>query len=92
MRCSRPVNVVKAPGLAGGIYLLLVLTPRAGSAEAAEGRPSRIKDRPQFFASALAKIGIRPTSLQSSENEGALGDKGEGRGEKNSYLESAVTH
>ncbi len=82
MRCSRPVNVVKAPGLAGGIYLLLVSTPRAGSAEAAEGRPSRIQDTAQFFDSPLAKIGSRPTSSQSPENEGAPGDKGEGRGEK----------
>ena len=42
----------------------LGLTPSEGSAEAAPGRPSRIKDTPQSFDSHLAKIRSRPTSSQ----------------------------
>jgi hypothetical protein len=65
----------------------LDLTPRTGSAEAAAGRPSRVKDTPQFFDSDLAKFKTSPTSLQSSENERAPADRAKGE-EKNSYLES----
>jgi hypothetical protein len=51
------------PDLPGDVPAL-GLMPRAGSAEAAAGRPSRIKDRPQFLDSHLAKIGSSPASSQ----------------------------
>ena len=56
----------------------------------------RISGYATIFRLPLAKIGIRPTSSQSSENEGAPGEarlamKAKG-GEKNPYLELAVTH
>ena len=65
------------------------LMPRAGPAEAAAGRPSRIKDRPQVLSlRPLAGIGRDPTLWRWSENEGSAG--GEEYGSSRAKLLSYV--
>ena len=56
-------STLSRPRICRGDMSILGLTP-SGLGRSAPGRPSRIKDTPQFFGSTLAKIGSCPTSSQ----------------------------